>query len=76
MFVAIRQSFVIPKPGYFDLEDLKDLFKISSQSSNPDELFESINESGIIQLKNLISMHYLRTELHRNCLSIDVKKCI
>jgi hypothetical protein len=46
--VAIRQSFIVPMPGYFDLEDLKYSFEISLPSSNPNEILESIHKPGLI----------------------------
>ncbi|CAF3516523.1 unnamed protein product [Rotaria sp. Silwood1] len=47
LHTAIRQSFVVPMPAYFDLEDLKYSFKIALPSSSPNELFESIEKPDI-----------------------------
>lgn len=52
--LAIRQSFVIPMPGYFDLEDLKYSFGISFPSSNPNEILQSISKDGSNGLTNLV----------------------
>ncbi|CAF4321067.1 unnamed protein product, partial [Rotaria sordida] len=46
LHTAIRQSFIVPIPGYFDLEDLKRSFKISLTSFSLNELFESIDSTG------------------------------
>jgi hypothetical protein len=35
-------------PGYFDLEDLKYLFKIDLPSSNTNKILESIHKLGLI----------------------------
>ncbi|CAF1397039.1 unnamed protein product [Adineta ricciae] len=51
LHTAIRQSFVVPTPGYFDLEDLKSSFQISLPSSKPTAIFEAItNESAVDDL--------------------------
>ncbi|CAF1163663.1 unnamed protein product [Rotaria sordida] len=54
LHTAVRQSFVVPMPAYFDLEDLKYSFKIALPSSNPNELLESIQKPDI---DNLVQEH-------------------
>ncbi|CAF3991885.1 unnamed protein product [Rotaria sp. Silwood1] len=51
LHTAIRQSFVVPIPGYFDLEDLKRSFKIPLTSCSLNEIFESTNSAGNIYSK-------------------------
>ncbi|CAF4377402.1 unnamed protein product [Rotaria sp. Silwood2] len=61
LHTAIRQSFVVPMPAYFDLEDLKYSFKIALPSSNPNELFESIQKpehlNVLVRLYSIIQNH-------------------
>ncbi|CAF3378694.1 unnamed protein product, partial [Rotaria sp. Silwood2] len=54
LHTAIRQSFVVPIPGYFDLEDLKRSFKISLTSCSLSQLFESIHSA---EIANLVQEH-------------------
>ncbi|CAF3362678.1 unnamed protein product [Rotaria sp. Silwood2] len=54
LHAAIRQSFVVPIPGYFDLEDLKRSFKISLISCSLSQLFESIHSA---EIANLVQEH-------------------
>ena len=61
--LAIRQSFVIPMPGYFDLEDLKYSFQISLPSSNSNEILQSISKD---ELSNLVQQRLnVLSELYR-----------
>ncbi|CAF4027514.1 unnamed protein product [Rotaria sordida] len=68
LHTAIRQSFVVPIPGYFDLEDLKRSFKISLTSFSLNELFESIDSTEIANLVqerlNVLARLYLTIQ-HR-----------
>ncbi|CAF3400715.1 unnamed protein product [Rotaria socialis] len=54
LHTAIRQSFVVPMPAYFDLEDLKYSFNIALPSFNPNELLESIQKP---EIDNLVQDH-------------------
>ncbi|CAF2060799.1 unnamed protein product [Rotaria magnacalcarata] len=54
LHTAIRQSFVIPMPAYFELNDLKYSFNIALPSSNPNEIFESIKKP---EIDNLVQQH-------------------
>lgn len=51
----IRQSFVVPSPGYFDLEDLKSSFQIDLPSPSIDQLLDSI------QLSRMTDVSTVRT---------------
>ncbi|CAF1331951.1 unnamed protein product [Adineta steineri] len=50
LHTAIRQSFIVPTPGYFDLDDLKSSFKIALPSMNTTEILEAISKSVIADL--------------------------
>ncbi|UJR29914.1 hypothetical protein I4U23_017462 [Adineta vaga] len=56
LHTAIRQSFVIPMPGYFDLNDLKSSFQISLSSVKSSEIFEAILTSSS-PVDDLVQQH-------------------
>ncbi|CAF4833704.1 unnamed protein product, partial [Rotaria sp. Silwood1] len=78
LHTAIRQSFVVPIPGYFDLEDLKRSFKIPLTSCSLNEIFESINSAEIanrVQERLNVLAHLYLIVQHRlsesNLLQLD-----